>query len=344
MRPSPRLLLAALGLVACSGSDPATTQDATSTGDPTSTGSSSTTGAPTTSGSTATGDATTTGDPTSTGDDTTTGAGCPAAPLAPGEHIVAVDHGGMMRTARVHVPASVDPQVPAPLVLNFHGFGSNASQQQFFSGMSAFADSAGFLLVYPQGFENSWNAGACCGEAVTQDIDDVGFVRALVAALAEKLCFDPRRVYATGMSNGGFISHRLACEAADLIAAAGPVSATVVIDPCVPGRPIPVMMFNGTADFLVPYDGGLYQSAPKSFSDWSDRNGCTDPAEVSAQVGAVTCETRDECDDGVAVTLCTVEGMGHCWPGNPSCLFGTANTDMSANEALWAFFSQFTLP
>lgn len=315
--------------------------DITSTGSTTDT---PTTGAAATSATTSTtdpGTSTTTGDPPAT---TTGPAICGGGGLGPGDHTVMVDHDGMVRSAIVHVPPGYDPQAATPLVLNFHGYTGDAPGEVAFSLMNPVADAHGFIVVYPQGLHNSWNAGLCCGQAVTDNVDDIGFIRALVDALHAQLCLDARRIYAAGMSNGGYISHRLACEAADLIAAIGPVSATVVIDPCTPSRPVPVMMFNGTTDLLVPYDGAWYQSAPKSFADWALRDGCTDAPEVSAQTGAVTCETHDECDDGVAVTLCTVDGMGHCWPGNPVCPFGTPNTDINASEALWAFFSQFALP
>ena len=104
------------------------------------------------------------------------------------------------------------------------------------------------------------------------------------------------------------------------------------------------MMFNGTADFLVPYNGGAYPSAPASFAAWADRNGCTDTPTITHDAGTVTCETHTECTDDAAVTLCTVEGMGHCWPGTDFCPWGNPNTEISANEALWAFLSQFSLP
>jgi polyhydroxybutyrate depolymerase len=346
MRSSSSLLLAASVLVACGGAEPTTTQDASSTGD-TSTGtgtsgSTSSGGAATTTGtgagSSSTG-AATTGGPTSTGDDTTTGAGCPPATLQPGDQVVAVDHGGMMRTATVHVPPDLDLQVPAPLVLNFHGFGSNSGQQAFFSGMTPFADSEGFILAYPQGFMNSWNGGACCGEAVAQDIDDIGFVRALVAELSSRACIDAKRIYATGMSNGGFISHRLACEAADLVAAVAPVSAVNGMPVCAPSRPVPVLMFNGTEDTLVSYD----LVAP-TFSDWGQRDNCVGGPSAGPTIGAASSETFAECDGGVTVTQWTLEGMGHCWPGQEFCPFGTSNLDVAANPEMWAFFGQHTLP
>lgn len=332
----------ALGLLACGSTDPTTTQGTGSTGD-TSTGDTST-GEPSTGGTTSTGPATSTGTTpttagTSTGDDTTTGAGCPTATLIPGDQIVVVDHGGMMRTATVHVPPALDTTAPAPLVLNFHGLGSNASQQVFFSDMTPFADSEGFIVAYPQGFMNSWNGGACCGEAVTQNIDDIGFIRALVAELSERICIDPARIYATGMSNGGFISHRLACEAADLVAAIAPVSAVNGMTVCEPSRPVPVLMFNGTEDSLVSYD-----FVAPTFAAWGLRNGCTGDPVAAPPIGAASSETYADCTDGATVIQWTMTGMEHCWPGQEFCPFGMSNLDVAANAEMWAFFGQHTLP
>lgn len=322
----------------------ATTADAsssTSSSGVTTTGDASTTTITTSASTATTSDDTTTGDPT----DGTTGApACDGDGLGPGDHTVTLMHGGKMRSALVHVPQSYDPFSPTPLVLNFHGLTSNAGQQVFFSGMNLTSDAEGFVVAYPEGINSSWNAGACCGDAMNQQIDDVGFVRALVEDLEALLCVDERRIYATGMSNGGFMSHRLACEAADVFAAAAPVSATMVLGQCAPSRPIPVMMFNGTADSLVFYDGGLYPSAPKTFADWGDRDLCVGAPVVSKQVGATTCELYESCADDVQVAFCTHEGMGHCWPGNAFCPIGQANTDLDANAEMWAFFSKFALP
>jgi polyhydroxybutyrate depolymerase len=210
--------------------------------------------------------------------------------------------------------------------------------------MNPTADAAGFIVAYGNGLMSSWNAGACCGDSMTAMVDDVGFLRALVEHLHTQLCIDPARVYSTGMSNGGFMSHRLACEASDLVAAVGPVSASNGMPACDPGRPVPVLMFNGTADPLVAYQGGTFTSAMDTFYDWADRDGCVGQPVVSKQVGLTTCQTFDDCDGGVTVTLCTHEGMGHCWPGQAFCPFGAANLDLVANDELWAFFSQYTLP
>ncbi|MEZ4451599.1 MAG: PHB depolymerase family esterase [Nannocystaceae bacterium] len=315
-----------------------------STGEPTT---ASTTAEPTTASTTAepTTSSTTDDSTSTTTDDSTTGEpACDGSGLTPGDHTVMVTHDGTMRSAIVHVPPSYDPTSPTPLVLNFHGFTSNAAQQVLFSGMNPLADDEGFLVAYPDGLDSSWNAGACCGTSMQQNIDDVGFVRDLVDALEAQLCVDARRIYATGMSNGGFMSNRLACEAADLFAAVAPVSSVNGMKTCEPSRPIPVMLFNGTADPLVFYNGGLYISAPETFAEWGDRDLCVGAPIETKKVGAATCETYESCADGVEVTFCTLEGMGHCWPGNPICPLGQPSTDLDANAEMWAFFSMFTLP
>ncbi|MDC0717573.1 alpha/beta hydrolase family esterase [Nannocystis bainbridge] len=290
----------------------------------------------------------TTGEPdptTSTTTTSTTGViECDGGGLGPGDHTLMLDHDGAARTALVHIPPGYDQLAPVPVVLNFHGFTQDSDGQLALSAMNPVADAHDFVVVYPQGLDYSWNAGECCGLSVVNEVDDIGFVRALVARLQDELCVDPRRVYATGMSNGGYLSHRLACEATDLIAAIAPVSATIVIDPCEPARPIPVMMFNGTTDILVPYGGGLYQSAPQSFADWAGHNHCNGAPAVTQQAGGATCEAYDDCDDDVTVTLCTLEGMGHCWPGNPECPFGTPSVDLDASALIWEFFSGYALP
>ncbi|MBA3547831.1 MAG: prolyl oligopeptidase family serine peptidase [Nannocystis sp.] len=360
------LLAVALGTSACGGPDDAATSADSSSGsssgaassaagEPTSTGSMTSasvtgTGSGEPETSTSTGAIVSTGadEPASTGEgESSTGEpiACAPAALAAGDHKIQVMHGGLKRTALVHIPASLDLKAPAPLVLNFHGLTSNSDQQVFFSGMNPKADAAGFIVVYPQGVQSSWNAGACCGAAIDQDIDDVGFVRALVAQLELTLCIDERRIYATGMSNGGFMSHRLACEAADLFAAVAPVSAVNGMDTCSPSRPVPVMMFNGTLDPLVAYNGGgLFGSAEQTFNEWSARDLCDDAPKPGKSNGAASCLQHDICDAEVSVVFCTFEGMGHCWPGNAFCPFGAASTDLSANDEMWAFFSQYTLP
>lgn len=314
-------------------------------GESSSSGSGGSTSGGTTSGGTTSGSSggSTSGGSSGTGG--TTGAPtCPGGGIGPGDHTIELMHGGLDRSFIVHVPPAYDGLEPVSLVLNFHGLTSNAGQQVFFSEMNDTADKEGFVVVYPEGIQSSWNAGECCGGAQSMGLDDVGFARAVVEAVEGVVCVDPRRVYATGMSNGGFMTNRLACEASDLFAAFAPVSAVLVLEPCENERPAPIMMFNGTADVLVSYEGGLFMGAEATFAGWAGRDGCVgDPVETFKN-GAATCLTYDQCEGDAEVTLCTIEGMNHCWPGNDFCPLPPANTDISANDAMWAFFQAHPLP
>ncbi len=283
---------------------------------------------------------------------------CPSAPLASGEHMLTVTQAGQERRYMLHVPAGLGDEA-APLVINFHGRNSNAQQEIFLSDMNKTADAEGFIVAYPEGLLDgdvngtgakiqSWNAGKCCAVPDT-DRDDVGFARAVVKDIESKLCVDKKRVYATGMSNGGFMTHKVACDAADLFAAAASVSGELVMAAadCNPSRPVPMMMFHGTSDMRVPYEGvGDLLGSRESFGIWRDKNGCTGEPEVTFSNGSVSCETYKACKAGVEVTLCTIEGMGHCWPGQTFCVPSpnVSTTDISANDAMWKMFERFTLP
>ena len=275
--------------------------------------------------------------------------GCSARPLEPGEYLgFEVEVDGVTRNYNLYVPAGYDGSSPTPLVFNFHGFGSNAAQQSFFSDFNVEADERGLIVAYPNGIENSWNAGACCGDAPDAGVDEVAFVRAMLDALQQTTCIDASRVYATGMSNGGMLSHRLACEAADLITAVGPVAGALVlpVGECKPTRPIPVIHFHGTEDTVVPYPGnGLgFPDVVESLQGWADRNGCAGASSVTFEMDDVSCQTWDDCDDDATVTLCTLDGFGHCWPGQPFCPTGESSETIRANTMMLDLFEQHTLP
>lgn len=280
--------------------------------------------------------------------------GCVGGTLDSSVIHVDLQHDGRARSYELYVPPSYDGTTPLPVVLNFHGFTSNGLLQQESTKMDELASREGFFVAYPNGLDNSWNAGVCCGRSAETAVDDVGFTRAVIEDLGERGCIDTARVYATGMSNGGFLSHRLACEAADVIAAAAPVAAVLGIEEsaCNPVRPIPIMQLNGTADPLVAYEGGGLADSPsaqESIDGWIARDGCTGEPMVSYENGAATCETVGECDDGVSVTLCSIEGAGHCWPGQPcperlGSLVGEPTFDIDANELMWELFSRTRLP
>ena len=276
--------------------------------------------------------------------------GCGTSSLEPGEHLdLTLEHDGIERTYNLYLPAEHDGLDPIPLVFNFHGFTSDPAQQAFFSQLSLVADNAGFAVVYPAGIENSWNAGICCGDAMEQAVDDIGFARSLAAALGETLCIDERRIFSTGMSNGGYMSYRIACEVSDVFAAIAPVAGVLGIPPesCNPERPVPVMHFHGTSDGLVLYEGGGTTGAPgvrETVTGWAERNGCEGEPMVTFEVDPVTCETWSDCAEDSEVVLCTAEGVGHCWPGQEFCPFGMSTTAIHASEAMAEFFAQHPMP
>lgn len=252
--------------------------------------------------------------------------------------------GGIERNLQVHVPAQYDPTAPTPLVLNFHGFTSNASQQRLLSRMDAKADTEGFIAVYPNGTGSpqSWNADVCCGDAQQNQIDDVQFVRDMLSELENRLCIDTTRIYATGMSNGGFMSHRLACELSDRIAAIAPVAGHALQLTCDPTRPVPVAHFHGDLDTVVPYAGsaGLgFPPVPDSIAAWAERNGCSSTTQEVFQEGDSLCVEYSTCPAGGEVILCTVEDGGHTWPGGvPVPTLGKTTSDLSATDFMWEFF------
>jgi polyhydroxybutyrate depolymerase len=278
------------------------------------------------------------------GDGQALGDPCAAgAPTPPEDERRTIEHGGLPRMFDVHVPPSYDGSA-LPLVLNFHGYTSNALQQAAYSAMLDKANAAGFVAVHGEGTMDPqrWNAGDCCPNG-NSTVDDIGFVRAMIADVEAHVCIDPARIYATGMSNGGMISHRLGCEAADRIAAIAPVAGTLVFEACTPSRPVPVMAFHGTSDPVIPYEGGIFTGAPASHMRWGDLDGCTGtPVETYAN-GDTTCETYQTCQAGAQVTLCTVTGGGHTWPG-ADIIIGATTQDIDATDAMWDFFQAHPLP
>lgn len=257
---------------------------------------------------------------------------------------------GKEREYHVHVPSGYDRTKPVPVVLSFHGYTSNGSQQDLLARMTAKADAAGFIAVHPEGvgISQSWNAGACCGEAASSAIDDVAFVGKMIDEVSSKLCVDSHRVYATGMSNGGFLSHRLACEMSNRIAAIAPVAGVLGVPTCSPTRPMPVFQFHGTLDGLVGYNGNPstgFPSVKQTMSGWATRNGCSQTPRETSKKGEVTCVTYDNCQAGSEVSLCTVTNGGHTWPGGmPVPSLGHTTKDIVATDTMWDFFVRHPLP
>lgn len=270
--------------------------------------------------------------------------GCGVAPGA-NDRRWTVTHDGREREFFVHLPTGYAPSTPTPVVLDFHGRNTNASLQMTISGMKSSADANGFIAVHAEGIGATWNGGLCCGEAMSANIDDVGFVDALLDRLNAELCVDEARVFATGLSNGGYISNRLGCELSDRIAAIAPVAGPNVFTSCSPSRPVPVLHFHGTDDRIVPYDGFAGALGVRDTMEaWAQRNGCGTSTSVYFTNGDVTCEEWSGCG-AASVQLCTVDGGGHQWPGGNSIpLLGDNTNDISATDAIWDFFAAHPMP
>jgi polyhydroxybutyrate depolymerase len=269
---------------------------------------------------------------------------CGPSTLAAGTF--SLSFGGVDYGYIVHLPPSYDATKRASLVLNWHGYTSNAQQQQAFSGFDVVADAEGFIVVYPNSPDASWNGGTCCASAAGRD--DVGFARALVAEVSSKACIDAKRVYSMGMSNGGFMSFRLGCEAADLFAAIAPVAGKIGVPNCQPVRPIPLLAIHGTADSLVAYNTGALSpdmlTVPDTAKKWADLDACTHGPDTVFERGNTRCQAWSSCGGGASVTLCSIEGGGHCWPGQSYCPFATVVAELDANVQIATHFKSFKLP
>lgn len=300
------------------------------------------------SGSTQTADAPSAG-PDGDTTDAPPGAACTGLAAQPLDTTWTVNWGGVDRTVNVHVPASYDPTMRTPVVLGFHGYTLNAETQANQSHMIAASDQDGFIAIHANGTGAllGWNAGDCCGTAASSGVDDVGLVGAILDRLETEMCIDTDRVYATGFSNGGFLSHRLGCELSDRIAAIAPVAGVMGIPDCNPARSVPVFEVHGDADPVVAYNGGLgFRSVAETIAGWADRDECPPGAPaVTYQNGDATCETHTGCAGGAEVTLCTIAGGGHQWPGGEALPGGgNTSTDLDATAAIWSFFVAHPMP
>lgn len=295
------------------------------------------------------------------------------AALAPGDYEFSLTHQSLRRSYLVHVPPQAAPGRRLPVVLNFHGGGSNAEVQKAYTRMDRAADRDGYIAIYPNGSSGignrflTWNAGNCCGPAAALQIDDVGFSLAVLDDLAARAAVDAGRIYATGLSNGSMMAYRLAAEASGRIAAVAGVAGAMSVARFAPSRPMPVMHIHSTHDHIARYDGGF--GPPSTIADtrmfhtavedmlrkWVDHDGCpVRPALVEPLAGQPG--TPDEehsairrvyrpCRNGVEVVLWQISGAGHVWPGGvrdymPQ-LLGTGTAIIDSNAEMWRFFSKF---
>lgn len=260
-----------------------------------------------------------------------------------------VSSGGLERTYILHVPASYDGSAPSPLVLNFHGFTSNATQQAAYSTLPAKADEAGFIVVTPQGT----GAPAFWSLSRTSEPDDVRFTADLLDALEAELCIDSARIFSTGMSNGAAFSYLLACELPDRIAAIGPVAAHLFPSDCT-GRPVPIRAFHGTEDPIVPFAGGelglglserfgTVPSVQETVASWAGRYGCAAEPVASQVTANVRLQQYESCE--APVELYIVDGGGHTWPDAADvAILGETTHEINAADLIWEFFTAHPAP
>lgn len=274
-----------------------------------------------------------------------TASGCDANPsLEPGMSIpLAVTVDGAARGYTVHVPATMTAQIPTPLILAFAGYRMPPGQLEQLSGL----DGSGAIVVYPQAASTAAGVG-WQGAPYSSGADDVAFTTALLDDVESRLCIDPKRVFAAGISNGGGFVSLLSCALPERIAAFAVVSGAiypVTNPPCASGSPVPVVEFHGTADDVIPYDGGIRHDAtvaPVSLwlSQVATRNGCaTDPRSESVATG-VERQTWTGCHDRGALVHYRIDGGGHVWPGAA----GSGETAISATTLIETFFTAHPLP
>ncbi len=292
--------------------------------------------------------------------------------LGPGDYGRILQFDGKSRFYEIHVPPSYDGLWPVPVVLVFHGGGGYPDAVRYQSGMDSISDEKGFIVVYPAGTGKifidrflMWNDGRPFKDGSYSQVDDVGFVAAVLDDLETLFYIDPKRVYACGISNGAQFSYRLANQLSDRIAAIAAVAGHRAVDDIFPSPlyPIPVMQFSGKKDIYFLYYGGspfsvvqsimtfapILESVGEAIQSWVAFDGCSyEPAEVTRIGRAVKTRYRP-CHYGVEVVLWTLEDGGHTWPGGnvfPSEILvgvGKVNQDISASVLIWEFFEKFQL-
>jgi polyhydroxybutyrate depolymerase len=275
----------------------------------------------------------------------------------PGDHRVSLRHGGFEREFLVHVPRTLAPGAAVPLVLALHGGGGDMAHmaRDDLYGLITKSDQAGFIAVFPNGFSRlrsgkiaTWNAGNCCGAARDRQIDDVGFLRAVIAQVAAQAPVDRSRVFAIGMSNGGMMAYRLACEASDLLRGIMAVAGTDNTQTCSPARPVPVLHIHARNDDRVLFTGGAgaasrdpelvtdFTSVPATVAKWVRLNGAETVPTPALKAPGATCERYA---GRAPVQLCVTETGAHSWPGGMKRRGEEPSQAIRANDVMWAFFA-----
>jgi polyhydroxybutyrate depolymerase len=277
--------------------------------------------------------------------------------ITPGDYRFSFVHAGLMREYLVHVPRSYRSDHPAPMLLALHGGGGDADYQADDSKYRLISKSeqAGFIAVFPNGYSRfpggilaTWNAGSCCGGAQKNNVDDVGFIREVIHRIERQASIDPRRIFATGMSNGAMMTWRLACEAPEIRAIAPVEGTDNVIGQCAPSHPVAAIEFHAADDPNVPFNGGVgagpshidFISVPATQVKWVGIDRSDPQAKRVLTVAGAHCDLHPASRGGAPVELCVTDTGGHSWPGGGTQQ-GRKQPSMaiSANDLMWSFFS-----
>lgn len=293
--------------------------------------------------------------------------------MHPGDNTVELTFDGLTRRYIVYVPPGYDGKTPAPVVIMFHGGGGKARGAMTETGWSAKADKENFLAVYPEGVPRdparhasfarnpqSWNDGSARPilAAAQKHIDDVGFVNAMLDDLNARLRVDPRRIYATGFSNGASMTFRAGRELAARLAAIAPVAGSDWLAQPAPARPVPLLYITGTKDPLNPIDGGSITIGRQPagtkppvrefIRQWVQMLGCAPEPHVILDRDGVRGTAYSACHENAAVVFYTVAGMGHFWPGGkshlPERVIGKSSDAINATDVIWEFFQRHPKP
>lgn len=266
------------------------------------------------------------------------------------------------RSYVVYVPSGYDPNEPLPVVFTFHGRPSTGTSMAYITNMQPIAEAENFIVVFPDGLDNQWHYVEDIAFYPQQEYSDFEFLRDLIDDLAIDLNIDRNRLYATGFSNGGFMTQRLACEMSDTFAAFAAAGSQVFAglpSVCPENGNVPMLLMHGTDDISIPWDGIPQQvggeavalSVDGTATFWTDFNECERDSEITDIPASGTTQVRilelTDCPEGAAVILYGIMGGGHNWPGFPGRISdqiaGEVNTDINANQVVWDFVSRYTL-
>lgn len=277
----------------------------------------------------------------------------PASPDEFGGDILgSITSEGFNRTFVLHIPPGNDADVPAPLVIAFHGTNMTGAAMQDLTVFERFTDRHGFLIIYLDGIGGGWSIGCDCTAADELGISDVTTIETLLSGVSNSYAIDLGRVYLAGFSQGGIFAQIAGCRLSGRIAGVASVGATTtraLAESCQLQAPLPIIFIHGTEDTVVPYNGSAnFLSGPATLQRWAELNGCTGAAELASEpdrdpndLTRVRSETHSNCAAGSEVSLYTVEGGGHTWPRGRRPLgsdFGVVSQDISGSEVITEFF------